>query len=135
MEVLIREYMKDDLVYVNNILDEAFSVKKSDFSGEEFSEIVAVCDDKIVGYLLLTKVLNPVRNYYYCLVDYVCVLNNYRGLGVSDKLMAYAEGVAKKTGCKYMQLTCSSFRTSAHSLYQRCGYVKRDSYLYRKELI
>ena len=89
----------------------------------------------VVGYLLLTKVFNPIREFYYCLVDYVCVASDYRGLGVSDKMINYAESTAKSMDCKYMQLTCSTFRTSAHKLYQRCGFVKRDSFIYRKELV
>ena len=135
MKVEIREYKSDDLDSVNNVLDEAFSAKKSNFDGENYKEIVAVCDDKVSGYLLLTKVFNPIRQYYYCLVDYVCVASNYRGLNVSDKMIYYAEDIARKMNCKYMQLSCSTFRESAHKLYQRCGFVKRDSSLYRKELV
>ena len=83
----------------------------------------------------MTRVLNPIKNKYYYLIDYVCVLSKYRGLGVSDKLMEYAFKLAKENDAMYLQLTCSRFRDAAHKLYERCGFIKRDSDIYRKEIL
>ena len=128
-------YYKDEyLDQVNVILKEAFNIEKSNFNGEEFKEIVAKYDGDVVGYLVLTKVLNPIKNKYYYLVDYVCVLSKYRGLGISDKLMRFAEDVAREDKAMYLQLTCSTHRLAAHKLYERCGYIKRDSDQFRKVL-
>ena len=135
MNVEVRDYQAADLERVNEIIGESFGGVKGEAKDECFREIVSLNDGEVSGYLLLTKVLNPVRNKYYCLVDYVCVASNYRGLNVSDKMIYYAEDIARKMNCKYMQLSCSTFRESAHKLYQRCGFVKRDSSLYRKELV
>ena len=131
----IRKYNDSDLDSVNVVLKEAFSIEKSNFSGDEFIEIVASNNGDICGYLLLTRVLNPIKNKYYMLVDYVCVSSKYRGLGIGKKLINYAYDVAKKEKVMYLQLTCSTFRVAAHRLYESCGFVKRDSDIYRKEIV
>jgi GNAT superfamily N-acetyltransferase len=131
----VRKYNDNDLERVNYILEEAFNTKKDNFIGKEFYEVVATYDNYVCGYLLLTKVLNPIKNKFYFLVDYVCVDSKYRGMGISDKLMEYAEKVARDNHAMYLQLTCSTFRHSAHKLYERCGYIKRDSDIFRKELL
>lgn len=134
MNIVVDYYKDENLEQVNNVLKEAFNVEKNNFSGEEFKEIVAKYNGDVVGYLVLTKVLNPIKNKYYYLVDYVCVLSKYRGLGISDRLMEFAEDIAREDNAMYLQLTCSTHRVAAHRLYERCGYIKRDSDQFRKVL-
>ena len=135
MDVIVDYYKEEYLDDINKVLKEAFNIEKSNFSGEEFKEIVAIVDNKAVGYLLLTRVLNPIKNKNYYLVDYVSVLSNYRGLGISDKLMKFAEDIALNDDAMHLQLTCGTQRVAAHKLYERCGYIKRDSDQFRKVLL
>ena len=37
----------------------------------------------------------PIKNIYYCLVDYVCVSSKYRGTGTSDELIKYATEILR----------------------------------------
>ena len=134
MNILVRKYEDKDLESVNKILNSAFEEQKSEFNDNNITEIVAEVDNIVVGYLILTKVLNPIKGKYYYLIDYVCVDENYRGKGIGKKLLDYSEEYARNNNAIYLQLTCSTFRTSAHRLYKKCGYKKRDSYLYRKGL-
>ena len=131
----IRDYNEADLERVNEILKESFDVEKKNFNDSKFHEIVACVDNKVVGYLLLTMVNNPIKDRFYYLVDYVCVDSNYRGLGVGKRLLQYAEDIAKDDKAMYLQLTCSRFREAAHKLYESSGYIKRDSDIFRKELV
>ena len=137
MDIKVREYRKEDLEGVNVMLYEAFRrLKNPDISDDKnFHEIVALADGRLVGYLLLTKVLNPIRNRHYYLVDYVCVVRDYRGYGIGEKLLDYAEEYARHCGGMYLQLTCRWTRIEAHKLYEKCGFVKRESDIFRKELI
>ena len=135
MDVRVDFYKDEYLDDVNKVLKESFNVEKKNFNGDQFKEIVSIVDNKVVGYLLLTKVLNPIKDKYYYLVDYVCVLSNYRGQGISDKLMKFVDEVAIKDGAMYIQLTCGVQRIAAHKLYERCGYIKRDSDQFRKVLM
>lgn len=135
MEIEVREVYDEDLDSINSLLKDAFSVTKSNFSSDDIHEIVAVVDSKIVGYLLYTKVFNPIKSRYYGLIDYVCVASKYRRMGVARKMLEYVTILAMKDDLMYLQLTCSYFRIAAHHLYENCGFVKRESDIYRKEII
>lgn len=135
MNCIVRKYEEKDFEAVNHILKEAFGVEKDSFSGDSFCEIVCEKDNTVVGYLLLTKVFNPIQKKNYSLIDYVCVDSSCRGIGIGGKLLEYAEKVARENESMYVQLTCSRFRVSAHRLYEKCNYQKRDSDIYRKELL
>ena len=132
MNIEVRKYKETDLEDVNKVLLEAFSCTKTNFNNSSFKEVVILVDGVICGYLLITKVLNPIKNKYYSLFDYVCISEKYRGLGLGLKLMEYAEVVAMEDNPIYLQLSCSHFREDAHKLYERCGFKKRESDLYRK---
>ena len=133
--IIAREYRDSDLNEVNSILKEAFDIEKKNFESNVFHEIVVTLDDKVCGYLLMTKVLNPILNKYYYLLDYVSVLSEYRGKGIGTKLLEYAEKIAKEDNTIYIQLTCGYKRVEAHKLYEKNGYIKRESDQFRKELV
>ncbi len=135
MDINVREYQSDDFDAVHSILMDSFSVSKKEFHGDCFCELVATIDSVVVGYLLLTKVLNPIIDRYYYLVDYVCVDSKYRNLGIGKKMLEMAYQVAKENSAIYLQLTCSTFRVVAHKLYESCGFVKRESDIFRKEIV
>ena len=135
MNIEIRGYSSSDFDSINQLLMESFSVAKTDFFGSEFHEVVAVVNSVPVGYLLLTKVYNPIRNRYYHLIDYVCVSSQYRRLGIGKKLLEYAYSLARREHSMYLQLTCSTFRIAAHQLYESCGFIKRESDIFRKEIL
>ena len=135
MDIIVRKYEEKDLAAVNRMLYEAFHRTKNNITGAQFCELVVQLDSKVVGYLLLTKVLNPILNRHYYLIDYVCIVREYRGLGLGDKLLAYAEEYARNDGAIYLQLTCRWTRIEAHKLYEKCGFKKRESDIFRKELI
>ena len=135
MDLKVRFLQDEDIPFVNEILNEAFSYGRGEVTGEDFSELVAICDGKVAGYLLLTRVLNPIKNRYYYLVDYVCVSSSFRGQGIGKALLDKAYQVAKEGEGMYLQLTCSRFRVAAHKLYEKCNFMKRDSDIYRKEIL
>ena len=71
MKIDVRDYELSDLNAVNEILNDAFKVRKDNFDDSCFHEIVSLNDNEVSGYLLLTKVFNPIRKRIYFLVDYV----------------------------------------------------------------
>lgn len=135
MNITVRKYQEEDLEKVNELLQEAFSVTKNNFTDDNYQEIVVCVDNEVAGYALLTKIFNPIKEIYYVHVDYVCVKEKYRGLGLGKELMNYIDKVAKEMGVSYLELTCSRFRIAAHKLYENCNYIKRDSDIYRKDII
>lgn len=131
----VRLYEDSDLESVNKILYDSFSITKDNFDDEDIIEIVASVDNIVAGYLFLTKVFNPIKKKHYCLIDYVCIDIKYRGMGVGKKLVDYALEIAKDTGAMYAQLTCGYKRIEAHKLYEKCGFIKRESDIFRKEFL
>ena len=136
MEVRVRKYNEADFCDVNNVLKEAFGIsKKSNSLNNDHIELVACVDRKVVGYLLLTRVFDPVISNNYFLIDYVCVKEEFRNKKIGSLLVNEAIGIARDNGGSYIQLTSSRFREAAHKLYENCGFVVRDSDIFRKELL
>lgn len=150
MNIDVCEYKKSDFSQVKGLLLECFAVSNDpikdslidhfndssmifDFSNG-FCGIVARNNSCVVGFLLLTMVLDPILNNNYCLIDYVCVTKKYQGKGIGTMLLNKAEVIAREKGCIYMQLSASRFRFSAHALYKKCGFVIRESDMFRKVL-
>lgn len=131
----VREYMMTDYFDVSRIIKEAFDVEKVNVNPDNnYKELVGVVDDKVVGYLVLTKVLDLVKGRPYYLVDYVCVDSAYRNLGIGYMMMDKVLEIASNDKALYIELTSRKERVAAHHLYEKCGYEKRDSVIFRRVL-
>jgi len=135
MNIVIDFYKENYLNGVNKLLQENFSLVKESFHSDFFYELVALYGGEVVGYTLLTKVYDPIKKRNKIFVDYVCVSSNYRRMGIGRKLLDEAYMIAKRNNALYLQLTCSRFRMAAHALYLSCNFVKRESDIFRKEII
>ena len=132
MNIIIRKYKEEDLDDVNKLLKESFNITKNNFNVDNFTELVATISNQVVGYLLLTKIYNPIKDIYYFHIDYVCVLSSYRGLGIGKKLLDYVDELSNQENISYIELTSNYQRIAAHKLYEKCGYIKPDTTLFRK---
>ena len=131
----VREYMMTDYFDVSRIIKEAFDVEKVNVNPDNnYKELVGVVDDKVVGYLVLTRVLDLVKGRPYYLVDYVCVDSAYRNLGIGYMIMDKVLEIASNDKALYIELTSRKERVAAHHLYEKCGYEKRDSVIFRRVL-
>ena len=135
MDLDIRRYNESDYLDVNRIIKESFGYDKSKKKNDSSYEFVAVLDNKIVGYYVLCEIIDVVKDIKIFHIDYVCVSNDYRGLGIGKRMMEYIEEYAKGVGCSRLELTSSSKREIAHKLYLGMGYVIRESSIFRKELV
>ena len=102
---------------------------------DNYIEFVAEVDNKIAGYFLLTRVYDVVTERKYFLVDYVCVKDDYKRMGIAYEMMEYAYNFAKEDGASYLELHSNVKREAAHKLYEKCNYEKLDSYLYRRGIV
>ncbi len=131
----VREYRMTDYFTVSKILEEAFDIVKANVNPDKnYTELVAVVNDQVAGYLVLTRVMDLVKGRPYYLVDYVCVAKFYRNLGIGHLLMDKVLEIAQKDKALYIELTSRKERVIAHHLYEVSGYEKRDSYIYRRTL-
>lgn len=144
--MLIRNYKNDDFKDVCDILIEAFPSVASEFKDKEicsdlldldrdnYFQVVAEVDNRVVGYLLATKNIDPILKRNNFLIDYVCVDSNYRGRGIGRELLKKTEEIARRENVFYLQLTSSRFRAHARKLYMDFGFEIRESDIFRKVL-
>lgn len=64
-------------------------------------------------------------------IEDVVVDEAARGRGVGEALNRYAIGVAAERGAAKVDLTSRPSRQAANRLYQRLGFVRRDTNIYR----
>lgn len=86
-------------------------------------------DHCIVGTLTLT--INKVPTGTKVWIDDVVVDNEMRGKGIGEQLVLAALAFANKKGYKDVNLTTAAKRVAAHRLYERLGFYKRDTSVYR----
>ena len=94
--------------------------------------LVARIDGRVVGTLTLVTFRIPtgVRAW----IEDVVVDEAARGHGVGEQLNRFALAVARDRGAKTVDLTSRPSREAANRLYQRIGFVARDTNVYRYDL-
>lgn len=135
MDVMVREYKEEDYSRVSEILKNTFEYEKAKVSDSRVYEFVACLGEEIVGYFQLMEEIDIIQNFKIFHVGYVCVDSTYRGRGIGHTMMEYAISYAEEHGAKRMELTSGNQRLAAHKLYSSLGFVKRDSAIFRKELV
>lgn len=89
-------------------------------------------EDLVVGSLTLAwfRIPTGVRAW----IEDVVVDGDARGQGVGEKLNRHALDVARGLGARTVDLTSRPSREAANRLYQRIGFVARDTNVYRYDL-
>ena len=135
MDIVIRKYKDNDFASADQLLFDTFGYHKEHLSDERVYEFVACFNDDIVGYFYLTENIDIIRNFKTYHVEYVCVDSQHRGQGIGKKMMEYAIQYAKDHQAVRMELTSGNQREVAHKLYLSLGFEKRDTSVFRKELV
>lgn len=135
MEVIIRRFKNEDLESLNILLNEVYEVKRRGFTTDSNIELVAVINNKVVGYTIINKLYDVIGNCYYAHVNYVCVLKEYRNKGIATKIFNEVFSICKEDKIKYIELTSNKSRKEAHKLYKNLGFDIRKTNVFRKEFI
>ena len=88
-------------------------------------------DGAIVGSMTLAMFLIPTGRRAW--IEDVVVDENARGKGVGQLLNERALEIAKVAGARTVDLTSRPSREAANRLYQRLGFVERETNVYRYE--
>jgi len=67
-------------------------------------------------------------------VEDVVVDGAYRGQGLGEKLMQEIIATARAKGIQNLYLTSRPIRVAAHALYQKIGFKKKDTQVFKLEL-
>ena len=94
--------------------------------------LLAKADGVIVGSL--TLVIFHIPTGVRAWIEDVVVDADARGKGVGEALNKFALAEAKRQGATTVDLTSRPSREAANRLYQRLGFVQRDTNVYRFEL-
>jgi ribosomal protein S18 acetylase RimI-like enzyme len=94
------------------------------------SLLVARIGGVIVG--ALTLVVFPIPSGTRARIEDVVVDSAARGKGVGAALTEKALDIARELGARTVDLTSRPARESANRLYERMGFARRDSRVYRK---
>ena len=94
------------------------------------SMLVARIDGTIVG--ALTLVMFPIPSGMRARIEDVVVDTEARGKGVGATLTEHALSIARELGARTVDLTSRPAREAANRLYERMGFARRDSSVYRR---
>jgi ribosomal protein S18 acetylase RimI-like enzyme len=94
--------------------------------------LVAVEEGVILGSL--TLVIFRIPTGMRAWIEDVVVDDAARGKGVGEAINRFALDLARQKGCKTVDLTSRPSREAANRLYQRIGFVARETNVYRYEL-
>jgi ribosomal protein S18 acetylase RimI-like enzyme len=89
-------------------------------------------DRQILGSLTLVVFRIPTGMRAW--IEDVVVDESARGQGAGEALNRFALDIARREGCKTVDLTSRPSREAANRLYQRLGFVARDTNVYRYSL-
>ena len=89
-------------------------------------------DRHIVGSL--TLVIFRIPTGMRAWIEDVVVDESARGQGAGEALNQFALDIARREGCKTVDLTSRPSREAANRLSQRLGFVARDTNVYRYDL-
>ena len=103
---------------------------------ESDSATVLVAEDEggtILGSMTLVvfRIPTGVRAW----IEDVVVDTEARGMGIGQALNEYAIQLAEQAGAKTIDLTSRPTRESANRLYQRLGFVARETNVYRYSIV
>ena len=91
--------------------------------------LVARLDGEVVG--TLTLVMFPIPTGLRAWIEDVVVDENARRTGTGQALSEAAVRIAQEAGARTVDLTSRPSRQAAGRLYERIGFVQRDSRVYR----
>ncbi len=135
MNIVVRKYNDGDFELADKILFESLGYHKENLSDSRVHEFVACLDNVVVGYFNMLEEIDIVRDIKIFHIGYVCVDPNYRQKGIGHLMMEHAIEFAKDNRATRIELTSGNQRLAAHKLYQSLGFEKRDSSIFRKELL
>lgn len=91
--------------------------------------LVAKDEEKIVGMITVLVYRIPYVKKAY--LDDLVIDESYRGKGIAKQLMQHAIDLAKEKNASYVDLTARPERVEGNSLYEKFGFKKRETNVYR----
>lgn len=120
---------------LNELLNLSFQLKKVGTTAKEDIELITVIDGKVVGYLVLNRLVDGIRGVEYFHVNYVCTHPDFRNRHIATSMFEKVFSICKENGIAYLELTSNPMREVAHHLYNKLGFRIRKTDVFRKEIL
>lgn len=120
---------------LNELLNLSFQLTKVGEISPQDIELIAVIEDKVVGYLVLNRLVDCVRGVKYFYVHYVCTHPDFRNQHIATKMFERVFLICKEQKIAYLELTSNPTRIVAHHLYRKLGFKVRETVVFRKEIL
>ena len=135
MEIEFRRATVNDVPAIVDLCNECFDENTSVHDAKKI--MIDTKKDKNQIYLigLMNKqVIAHGKMNIYCILNHVCVKEEYRRNNIATKMLIECEKIARENGCVSMKLWSSNFRHAAHECYKRYGFKIHDAAFFTKEL-
>ena len=96
--------------------------------------IIARCDEKLIGCLMLTREWSDWNCCWYWWIQSVYVLPEYRGRGIYKAMYGNVLEQAKSAGVSQIRLYVDKNNTTAQAVYQKLGMEECHYCLYEKDI-
>jgi len=98
---------------------------------KNYKIFIAIIDGRMVGGVTVVAVdLFTFSDRPFLMLFDVCVKNEFRKFGVGLALMNYVKEYGLKNNYKSINMTCLESAIPAHRLYEKAGFVKKESRKY-----
>ena len=87
---------------------------------------------KLIG--MISVAIFPIPSGMRCWIEDIVVDRMHRGKGLGKKLMKHAIEYAQECGAQCIDLTSRPSRIEANEMYQRMGFEKRETNVYRMQV-
>jgi len=95
---------------------------------------LVVCDEKFVGYVVLTVSFSFEYRGYDAFIDELYIAKEYRRQGIGRRAMEFVEDAARELGVNAIHLEVTDGNDPAIGLYRRVGYAGNERFLMTKWL-
>lgn len=133
MDIVYYDYKYLDSL--NELLHLSFNVTKVGEASDQDIELIAVVENRVVGYMLLNRLIDGVKGINYFYVNYVCTHPDFRHQHIATKMFEKVFLLCKEKNISYLELTSNPQRTIAHDLYRKLGFELRETNVFRKEIL
>ena len=90
---------------------------------EQTFSVGAFIDGVLVGHVFVHEGFDYYQRIRFFTLDYIVVKEEYRGRGITKKMLKFVEKVAKNRSMMYLRLTSNPIRVAARKVYSDFGIL------------
>lgn len=131
----VRRMEISDIEVLKKIYSDSFDKQVSGDISYTKENIYVVCnEEKVLGMCMVDYIDDIFISKRTAYVNSVCIHKEYRGKGIATFMLREIEKIVIEDGSDEIMLTSSKERICANKLYEKLGFIIRDTNVYIKKL-